>query len=239
VNKEKNGISDQSDKEIFESAIRALKSEIANAGTYMVMDSSVRKTYSQQIIVFSEGLRERATQGVIPLSQAAAEAQQVRNTVMMTLRGKSTPLGRAIAESLKREGKTLNELIARKTVQLHGTSIDFNSLSTKEKNTIYAEIVKSAGKSNTTVNSTMVKLSKAGRSLIVISIALSIYTIATADDKRDAIKREVVVTGAGIGGSIAGGALAGLACGPGAPVCVVVGAFVGGALAAFSVDYLW
>jgi len=68
---------------------------------------------------------------------------------------------------------------------------------------------------------------------------MAVLLIFAADDKRDAIKREVVVTGAGIGGSIAGGTLAGLACGPGAPVCVVVGAFVGGALAAFSVDYLW
>ena len=63
--------------------------------------------------------------------------------------------------------------------------------------------------------------------------------MATADDKVDATKRELTVTGAGIGGGIAGGALAGLACGPGAPVCVVVGAFVGGALAAFGVDYFW
>jgi hypothetical protein len=34
--------------------------------------------------------------------------------------------------------------------------------------------------------------------------------------------------GAGIGGGMGGGALAGLLCGPGAPVCVAVGAFVGG-----------
>lgn len=47
--------------------------------------------------------------------------------------------------------------------------------------------------------------------------------------------KEVAVTGAGI----AGGALAGLACGPGAPVCVAIGAFVGGALAAFGTDYFW
>ncbi|WP_323002029.1 hypothetical protein [Denitromonas sp.] len=28
-------------------------------------------------------------------------------------------------------------------------------------------------------------------------------------------------------------------CGPGAPVCVTVGAFVGGALAAFGVSFVW
>lgn len=42
-------------------------------------------------------------------------------------------------------------------------------------------------------------------------------------------------TGAGIGG----GAIAGLACGPGAPVCITIGAFVGGAVAALGVDLFW
>jgi hypothetical protein len=85
----------------------------------------------------------------------------------------------------------------------------------------------------------MGKLSRAGRGLIVLSLALSVYTIMTADDKLDATKHEAAVTGAGISGGILGGALAGLACGPGAPVCVTVGAFAGGALAAFGVDFFW
>ena len=50
---------------------------------------------------------------------------------------------------------------------------------------------------------------------------------------------ELAVTGGGIAGGVAGGAVAGLACGPGAPVCVTVGAFVGGALAAFGIDYFF
>jgi short-subunit dehydrogenase len=33
---------------------------------------------------------------------------------MVVIRGRSTPVGRAMAEQLKREGKTLNELVARK-----------------------------------------------------------------------------------------------------------------------------
>lgn len=65
------------------------------------------------------------------------------------------------------------------------------------------------------------------------------YAVATADDKVTTSGRELAVTGAGVAGGFAGGALAGLACGPGAPVCVTVGAFVGGALAAFGSDMLW
>ena len=86
---------------------------------------------------------------------------------------------------------------------------------------------------------TMRNLSRAGRGLLVVSIALSVYSVASAEDKAGAARRELAATGAGIGGGIAGGALAGLACGPGAPVCVTVGAFVGGALAAFGVDFFW
>ena len=43
----------------------------------------------------------------------------------------------------------------------------------------------------------------------------------------------------GIAGGAIGGAIAGLACGPGSPVCVTLGVFIGGALAAFGVDFLW
>ncbi len=46
-------------------------------------------------------------------------------------------------------------------------------------------------------------------------------------------------SGGGIVGGFAGGAVAGLACGPGAPVCVTIGAFAGGALAAFGIATFW
>ena len=67
------------------------------------------------------------------------------------------------------------------------------------------------------------------------------YVCAVVDRpaKSTAIKRELVTTTAGMGGSIAAGALAGLACGPGAPVCVTIGAFIGGALAAFGAGFIW
>ena len=133
----------------------------------------------------------------------------------------------------------MNELVARKVQQLFGQRAVFDRLMPRQKDQVYAEIVKSAGKSNPRVTATMRRLSRAGRGLIILSIALSIYSIATAEDKSAAAGREVAVTGAGIAGGIAGGAVAGLACGPGAPVCVAVGAFVGGALAAFGVDLLF
>ena len=180
-----------------------------------------------------------ASSGRITWQQAAEQAQDARNAVMEVIRGRSTPVGRAMAERLKREGKTLNELIARKTTQTFGASAQFSKLSAASQNQVFGEIVKSAGKSNPQVTARMRNLSRAGRGLLVLSLAISVYAVATSDQKVDTLKREGAIAGAGIAGGAAGGALAGLACGPGAPVCVTVGAFIGGAMAAFGVDYFW
>ncbi len=227
------------DRSSFESAIQGLEAEIANIGVHLTVDAAVRQAYSRKIREMANELRVQANSGNITWKQAASQAQEMRNSIMDILRGRSTPVGRAVAESLKREGKSLNELIARKTRQLFGSQADFTRLSSAQQNQVYANIVKSAGKPNPKMNALMRGASRAGRSLIILSIALSVYTIASAEDKVGETKRELAVTGSGIAGGIAGGAAAGLICGPGAPVCVTAGAFIGGALAAFGVDYFW
>ncbi len=229
----------RSDRERFESAIQALEAEIANGGVHLAIDGAARQAYARQIRAMADELRSQASSGTITWSRAAAQAQEARNAIMDLFRGRSTPVGRAVAERMKRAGKTLNQLIAEKTLQLHGPGADFGRLSPGQQNAVYAEIVEGAARSNARLTPLMRKLAPAGRGLIVLSIGLSVYTVATADDPAEAAGREVAVTGAGIGGGIAGGASAGLACGPGAPVCVTVGAFVGGALAALGVDYFW
>ena len=218
---------------------RALEAEIANIGVHLTVDSEARRAYAKQIRAMAAELRTQATTGKITWLNAAEQAQEARNLIIQIIRSRSTPVGLAMAQRLKSEGKTLNELIAKKTQQLHGKNTVFGNLTPSQQNAVYAEIVKSAGKSNPRVTITMRKLSYAGRGLIVMSIALSVYTVATAKNKFDAAGREITITGAGVGGGIAGGALAGLACGPGAPVCVTVGAFVGGALVAFGVSIIW
>ena len=227
------------DKAVFEDVVRSMEAEIVNAGAHLVIDAEARRAYSRQIQALSEELSHKASTGRLSWKQAASEAQEIRNTVMELMRSRSTPVGSAIAQKMKSEGRTLNELVARKTGQLFGPAAHFDRLSNSQKNRVYAEVVKSAGKSNPKVNAVMAKASYAGRGLIVVSLALSIYTVATADDKLQAAGREVAVSAASIGGGFAMGAAAGLACGPGAPVCVAVGAFVGGALAAFAMTSFW
>lgn len=132
---------------------------------------------------------------------------------MNVVRNRSTPVGRSIAQQIKGKGITLNKIIAKKSNALYGSSVSFKDLSLEKQNKIYSDVVASAGKSDFKVTMAMKKLSHAGRGLIFLSIALSVYTIATAENKFDTAGKEIAITSAGVGGGITGGALAGLACG--------------------------
>lgn len=226
-------------EEVFENAIKSLEATVSSIGVHLKIDSTARRIYAREIKAMSDGLRSDALRGRITWAQAAEQAQATRNVIMQIVRSRTTPIARAVAHRKKAEGRTLNILVAEKTEKLYGKIADFTKLSQSKQNTVFAEIVASAGRSEQTFTRNVRRLSYLGRSVILLSLALSTYNVLTARDKSSAVKRELVTTAAGVGGSIGAGALAGLACGPGAPVCVTIGAFVGGALAAFGAGFIW
>lgn len=227
------------DKTLFDNAVAALRGDVAAAAATLTNDSAVRQAYQRTIEAVVADLQQKVRTGTLTWTQAAEQANEIRNVTMETARVRSSPVGRALAEQIKSKGKTLNELIAKYTIAKFGPEAQFNSLTVAEKELIYGEIVAAASRSNPRVNASMLRWSRAGRGLIFLSLAVSVYNVANADDKVAAAGHEAAVTGAGIAGGMAGGALAGLACGPGAPVCVTIGAFVGGAAAAFGVDFFF
>jgi hypothetical protein len=227
------------DQQEFESAFNLLKAEIANAAFIATVDGATRARYDQLVREFRDNVYARVRTGKLTWREAAEQARGMRDDVMQLIRHRSTPVGRSVAEWLKPKSPTLNELVARKTIEMFGRDANFARLTAEQQNRIYASIVESAGKSNPRITARMRTVSRAGRGLLVLSLGISVYTVATADDKAEAVMHEGAVTGAGIAGGAAGGALAGLACGPGAPVCVTIGAFVGGAAAAMGVDFFW
>lgn len=229
----------RSDEAAFENAIKSLEATAASVGMHLEIDSTARRMYTTEIKAMSDNLRREAARGTLTWMQAAEQAQTTRNIIMQLSRSRTTPIARAFAEHKKAEGRGLNALVAEKTMKLFGKSAVFANLTTSKQNRVFAEIVASAGRSQPTITRAVQRLSYLGRGVILLSLALSTYNVLTANNKSNAIKRELVTTAAGIGGSIATGALAGLACGPGAPVCVTIGAFVGGALAAFGAGFIW
>lgn len=227
------------DQTEFENAIRSLEATAASAGMHLEIDSTARRIYAREIKIMADNLRRDVARGTLTWAQAAEQAQLARNTIMQLTRSRTTPVARAVAEYKKAEGRGLNTLIAEKTVKLFGKQAAFNKLPATQQNQVFAEVVAASGRSNQQFTRNVMRLSYAGRGIILLSLALSTYNVLTARNKSTAIKRALATASAGIGGSIAAGALAGLACGPGAPVCVTIGAFAGGALAAFAAGYLW
>lgn len=228
-----------SHEDAFENAIKSLEATAASAGLHLEIDSTARRIYAREIKAMSDSLREEVARGKLTWTQAAKQAQSTRNLVMQLARSHTTPVARAFAERTKAEGRGLNALVAEKTMKLFGKAAVFAELNPSRQNRVFAEVVASAGRSRSTITNAVRRLSYLGRSVILLSLALSTYNVLTARNKSNALKRELITTTAGIGGSVAAGALAGLACGPGAPVCVTIGAFVGGALAAFGAGFIW
>lgn len=89
----------KSDGEIlFDNAMRALEAQITNAGTHLAIDTTVRNLYAARIFRMSNELRQHVLEGRMTWKQAAEQAQETRNALMETMRGRSTPVGNAIAE---------------------------------------------------------------------------------------------------------------------------------------------
>jgi hypothetical protein len=220
----------------FDKAMEQLQVTANQLAVQWTNDPAVRLRYSQGIAAMSSELKMQARLGHLSWAQAAQQANLLRNELMELARRQTTPIGKAWAEQRKLKGKTLNELVANYTVKLHGKNADFTRLTSAQQNQVYAHIVERSGVSDQAVNIKLKRWVKAGRALWILSISLSVYNVATAQDKTTAALHEARDLGVGLAGGMAGGAIAGLMCGPGAPVCVTVGVFVGGALAVLGVQ---
>jgi|SRR5690606_28719327 len=215
-------------------AIAGFESSVANFGIRFIPDFKVRAEYQLKAKLLSQEILKDVNTGKISSFEGAKTASQLRNVLMDAMRGQSSEIARAYAVSLKTQGKSLPELESKYAKKLFGRS--FDALSEAQKGKIWKEIVFSSGRPRMEANQLAKTMGRAGRGFIAVTVAISVYNIATAEDKIMASAKEGAVLGGGLLGSVAGGAAAGLACGPGAPVCVTVGVFVGGVMFAVGAE---
>ncbi len=233
------------DRVQLEQVLRSVESSLTVTAAQIIHDTPVREAYIRQVKAGIADIRTRFAQGrIMNVELAAREAHQFRNYTLQALRARTSPLGQAIARSLKEQGPDFNTIVARNTQKLFGASARFDRLTEAQRGQVYARIVERAGIANADVSQMLQRLRPVARGAFVIGLSYSVYTIATSDDPGRAAVREGASLGAsilgGVAGGAAGGATAGLVCGPGAPVCVAgfgfVGAIIGGGLAAFGVE---
>ena len=194
--------------------------------------------YIQDIARYSKETLTAIERGEITAAEGAKLANAMRNKIMETARLTSSDFTRAYAQSLKKSGQTLAQAEARATKKLFSGKT-FAQLTPAEQGKVYQKIIEASGTDRLSVTKAARRLDKLGRALIAVGIVISIYNIATAENKRDATAREAAKLVGGVAGGAATGALMGLACGPGAPVCVGLGVLIGGVLGAMFAEAVY
>ncbi|MEZ6134438.1 MAG: hypothetical protein R3C53_05965 [Pirellulaceae bacterium] len=221
----------EQDQNNFQQALQGLEIQALNFGYRWIKDGAVRQQYVRRTSEMSKELRAAVEAGIKSPREAAEIANQMRNEIMEMARVKSSDLGRAGAKALKAKGLAFDDLV-KKTAD-RKFSKAFEQLTKGQQDEVLIEIVESAGRANPRVSTKVARFGSAGRALWVLSIAIAVYNIGTAEDKVDATQRELVTAGGGFLGGAAGGAAAGIWFGP---LGVAVGVAVGGALGALMSD---
>lgn len=215
----------------FYQEIDLFQTEAMNFGFRMEKMAEVRGDYMKTIKFASEEFIEFVQSGKITPEEGALRASKLRNVLFEISRRKDYDLGRSIAEYYKPEAKPFEWFLQRYSKQRFGQ--DFSVLLESQKNEVFLDVVVAAGRDNKGISRVTPYLGKFGKVCLVASLAISLYTVATAEDKVNAAGREGSSILGGIAGGAAGGAIAGLVCGPAAPLCSGIGIFVGGAVGAF------
>lgn len=204
-------------------------------GRGSINDAKVRSSYQQAVRLGSERYRNLVASGRISHQLGAIEANKLRNLQMQLSRGRSSPLGLAVARSIKETGKTLPQLQDYYSKKQFGC--DFKYLDKAKKTSVWREVIKASGRSNELVNTVTQFAGHAGRLLAVFSISSMFYQLIEEEDKTETLK---LGAGAFVGGyaAIMHGAstVTGLstACGPYMPACALGGFIVVGAIGAFT-----
>jgi hypothetical protein len=219
---------------VAEEAIKLFETEAFNFALRMTNDTKVRIRYIQKARMLSEEYLSKIASKQITPYQAATEVNALRNEIMELARRQSSDIGKAYAQSLKATGRTLNDLCNYYAKMLFNT--EFSKLLKPQQERVYQEIVKAAAKTRPGVNAKLTNISRLGKGLFILSIAIAVYSVATAEDKVREAGNQGVIFGGGALGAWGGGALAGLACGPGAPICVGIGVFVGAFIGGYGAD---
>ena len=219
------------DNSILDEALLLVDSSAINFAERFIQDAGVRANYVAQVRKFAEEIVSEVKAGSLTARQGAERAHLMRNNLLEAARLKSSDVGRAAAEAEKSTGLTIAQLMETYAKKLF--SREFAQLTAAEQDEVFLAIARAAGRPNQAFTAAARNLGRVGRGLIVVSIALAAYSVATSERPGREAAKQGATLGVGFLGSVAGGAAAGLLCGPGAPVCVGVGALIGGVGFAF------
>lgn len=225
-----------SDNRALEEALAGLQGTASQFGATCINDARARLQYARDIAAVPGELRAAIDAGRVSVSDAAAQAVALRNRIMELARRRSSPTARAYAMRLKREGRSVSELSEKYAQRLYGDT--FSALSERRQASVFKEIIQASSRPDEGVMRLAKQLGRAGRRLLLVSLAVAVYDVAEAGDKPREVIRQGALAGAGVigGWTVGSAAVATGVCAATAPVCVGAMMFVGGLLATYGAD---
>lgn len=216
-------------------ALVALQSQAELFAWRYINDAGARQAYVRRIAEMANQLLADVRAGRLPAEEAVRIANASRNVIMEEVRAITSAIGRAGAEATKATGLTLEAALEKAAAKLFpGKS--FGDLASAQKRRVFMEVVEASGRSSPKFTSQVAKWTRFGKGLVVVTVAISVYSIWQAENKlRQGVKEGATLAGGALGGAAAT-ASAGLVCGPGAPACVTVLFIVGGIAGALLAD---
>lgn len=222
---------------LLDHALLNLQSAGSQFATLCIHDSRARLQYGRDVAAAAAEISNDVEAGKLSAQAGAERANALRNQIMDLTRRRSSPVARAYAARLKREGLSLSAASERYAQRLYGMPL--GRLGPDRQARVFSEIVRAAGRPDARVMQLAGQLGRAGRRMLFVSLAVAVYEVSEAEDKPREAVRQTSLAGAGIvgGWAVGGGAVALGVCAATAPVCVGAAAFVGGILAAYATDF--
>lgn len=220
----------------LDSELAELQVTVNNLAVRFIPDAQVRREYIENSKRYSDELLDFVRRKKMSANAAALKANMMRNTLMDTMRGKSSDISRALAQFLKKEGPTLAELEEKYAKKLFKK--EFSKISSAQKNEIWRLVISKAGEPRASMSNGAKWAGCAGKGFFAPTVIIAVYHIANSENKVRATANECAAVGGGAGGAYVGGA-AGFLCGPAAIACVPLGVFIGGIGGAAGADWIF
>ncbi|MEM7571270.1 MAG: hypothetical protein AAF433_00165 [Bacteroidota bacterium] len=201
-----------------------------------IHDYTVRLAYIQELLKLSADYLSKVKLGLLSPFNAAALVSKERGVILDKTRKVSSDFAKAYAKWRKAENPSLHSLCEKYAGRKFEKT--FSSLTKNQKDEVFKAIIEAAGRDSIRDTTLARNLSKAGKVLLVLGLAVAVYNVTTAENKLKAVGKEATIFAGGAAGATAGGA-AGAFCGPGAIVCVPIGIFLGGMLGANGAEKLF
>jgi hypothetical protein len=159
--------------------IEACKSAYLSFGLDFIKDHHVRAKYIATLgSTVEKMLNEARGASSEELRQLVETAVKTRNDAMELSRTNLSSMGKAFSATLKEKGKSVTELLDHYSRKITGdTDIKFDDLTEDQAAEVYMKVIEASGRTNAWVDQLSKKLDKAGKVLVVVSIATTVIQV--------------------------------------------------------------